>query len=188
MKNIVDLIKDELMLTVEEYKKTNNYDFWNEHIKYVLNNGIMLAKKYRADLEIVELSCLLHDISLSSNYGTREEHHIYGAEIADKLLNKYDYPKERIELVKRCILNHRNNNNVKNTIEEICVADADIISHFDNIPMIFSKAYIVLKLSHLEGSKYVRNSLEKDYNELSLETKKMLKERYEEIVKVLFNE
>jgi uncharacterized protein len=174
------------MKTVKEYKKLNNYDFWNEHVKHVVDNSIMLAKKYNADIEIVELGALLHDISLSSNYGPREEHHIYGAEIADKLLNKYKYPKERIEMVKKCILNHRNNDTKKTTIEEVCVADADIISHFNNIPMIFSKAYLILKLSHAEGVKYVKEALEKDYNELSKDTKALLKDRYEEIIRVIF--
>ena len=49
MNSIVDEIKQELLNVVEEYKKNNGYDFWNDHIKYVVKNAVMLAKKYNAD-------------------------------------------------------------------------------------------------------------------------------------------
>ena len=39
-------------------------DFWNEHIKYVYDKALVLAKKYDADIEIVSLGALLHDIAL----------------------------------------------------------------------------------------------------------------------------
>ena len=186
MNNIVDSMKKELMITVEKHKYLKDYDFWNEHIKYVVENAIMLAKKYSADVEIVELSALLHDIALSSNFGPRDEHHIHGAKLAEKLLNKYGYDREKIEKVKRCILNHRDNTSAKTTKEEICVADADIMSHFDNIPMLFSKAYLIKGLSHSQGVNYVKNTLMKDYEELSADTKILYKDRYEDIMKVVF--
>lgn len=61
-----------------------------------------------------------------SEYGEREQHHIYGAEIAEQLLTELNYPKERIEQVKNCVLNHGGSKDrPRNTIEEQCVADAD---------------------------------------------------------------
>ena len=78
---------------MKNQKKKNGYDFWNEHIKYVVQNSIKLAKQYGADEEIVELGALLHDISVPSEYGDRENHHIYGAEIAEQLLTQLHYPK-----------------------------------------------------------------------------------------------
>ena len=50
---------------------------------------------------------LLHDIAAPSEYGPMEEHHIYGAKIADELLHKLNYPENKIEHVKKCIENHR---------------------------------------------------------------------------------
>ena len=66
---------------------------YGTRIKYVVENGIELAKKYGADIEIVELGALLHDIAMPSEYGEREQHHIYGAEIAEQLLTELNYPK-----------------------------------------------------------------------------------------------
>ena len=172
---------------MKNQKKKNGYDFWNEHIKYVVQNSIKLAKQYGADEEIVELGALLHDISVPSEYGDRENHHIYGAEIAEQLLTQLHYPKERIEKVKNCVLNHRASKNTpRNTIEEQCVADADVIAHFDCIPSLFSLVYKEMKMSVSDGEEYVRKKLERDYNKLSEKTKEILKDRYENIIKIIF--
>ncbi len=53
--NIMDQVKDEVKKAIEEYKKKaeDHYDFWNEHIKYVYQEALSLAKKYNADQENV---------------------------------------------------------------------------------------------------------------------------------------
>lgn len=187
--NITDEIKNELLKRVELSKKKDSYDFWDNHIKYVVKNAKELAKEYNADVEIVELGALLHDISLPSGIGPRDEHHIYGAQIAEELLTSLNYPKERIERVKQCVLNHRGSKDLsRNTIEEECVADADVIAHFDAIPMLFSAAFQVFNLD-LEGAKeYVKKKLEKDYNKLSERSKRLLHDRYVNVMQVLFGE
>lgn len=124
---------------------------------------------------------------MPSEYGPREEHNIYGAEIAEELLTKLNYPKDRTEKVKNCVLNHRGSKDrPRNTIEEQCVADADVIAHFDCIPSLFCLAYNELNLSMSEGREFVRKKLERDYSKLSEHTRELLKDRYENIMKVLF--
>ncbi len=76
----------------------------------------------------------------------------------------------------------------RTTIEEECVADADVIAHFDCITSLFSLAYKELSLGVDEGADYVRKKLERDYTKLSERTRAELKERYNEIIKVLFGE
>ena len=61
MSEITEKIKQELLIRCEKSKEKDGYDFWNEHIKYVVENGIELAKKYGADIEIVELGALLQN-------------------------------------------------------------------------------------------------------------------------------
>ena len=40
-----------------------------------------------------------------------------------------------MELVQKCVFNHRESVNLeKLSKEELCVADADAISHFDSVP------------------------------------------------------
>lgn len=185
--NITELIKKELLEITSKSTDKDGYDFFEDHIKYVVNNALYLAKKYKADYEIVELSALLHDISMPANVGPRDKHHIYSAKMAEELLVKYNYPQDKIEKVKQCILKHRGNKNLpRNTIEEKIVADADVISHFDSLPSLFSHAFKELDLDLHEGTKYVKNKLERDYNKLSPKTKALMNDRYNNIIEVLF--
>jgi len=187
MNEVIEKVKQELLIRCEKSKQKDGYDFWNEHIKYVVQNAVKLAKEYGADVEIVELGALLHDIAMPSEYGEREQHHIFGAEIAEQLLTELEYPKERIEQVKNCVLNHRGSKDKpRNTIEEQCVADADVIAHFDCIPSLFSLVYKKMDLSIGDGKEYVRKKLERDYNKLSERTRMLLQERYKKIIEVLF--
>ncbi|MCI9177507.1 MAG: HD domain-containing protein [Clostridia bacterium] len=187
MSEITQKIKEELLIRCEESKQKNGYDFWNEHIKYVVQNAVKLAEEYGADSEIVELGALLHDIAMPSQYGPAHQHHIFGAEITEQLLTNLNYPKEKIQQVKNCVLNHRGSiERPRETIEEQCVADADVIAHFDCIPSLFSLVYKEKNLSIAEGKEYVRKKLQRDYNKLSVRTKEKLKTRYETIMNILF--
>ena len=189
MSEVIDSIKAELLKRCENYKEKHGYDFWNDHIKYVVKNSIELAKKYGADVEIVELGALLHDIAMPSELGPREEHNVYGVQIADELLSQLNYPEDRKERVKECVLRHRGSKDLpRNTIEEECVADADVIAHFDCIPSVFHLAFgkNELDLSIEEGTEFVKKKLERDFNKLSDRTKIELKDRYENIMSVLF--
>ena len=191
MSEITEKIREELIKRCNTYNEKYGYDFWNEHIKYVVKNAVELAKKYGADIEIVELGALLHDIAMPSEIGPREEHNVYGAKIADELLTKLNYPDDRKERVKECVLRHRGSNDLpRNTIEEECVADADVIAHFDYIPALFHLAFGKndKDLSIAEGTEFVKKKLERDYNKLSSHTREILKDRYENIIKVLFVE
>lgn len=189
MSEITEKIRIELLKRCEKSKELNGYDFYNEHIKYVVKNAVELARKYGADEEIVELGALLHDIAMPSNLGPREEHHIYGAKIAEELLTELNYPNDRIELVKKCIINHRASvESKRETIEEECVADADVIAHFDCIPSLFSLAFKEKDLSIGDATLFVKKKLERDYNKLSDRTKDVLKDRYENIKTVLFRD
>ena len=69
--DITELIKQELLKRTENSKDKDGSDFWEDHIKYVVDNALYLAKEYGADVEIVELGALLHDIAMPSNIGPR---------------------------------------------------------------------------------------------------------------------
>ena len=63
-------------------------------------------------------------------------------------------------------------------IEETCVADADILAHFDNIPMLFNSAFNRNNLSLNEVREWMLKQFEKDFNDLSDRTKENFKEKY----------
>lgn len=187
MSKIVENVRDELIKRCNIYNKKHNYDFWNDHIKYVVKNAIELAKKYNADVEIVELGALLHDIAMPSEYGPREEHNVYGVEIAEEVLTKMNYPEDRKERVKECVLRHRGSKDLpRNTVEEQCVADADVLAHFDCIPSLFHLVYNEMNLSIEDGEEYLKKKLERDYNKLSEQTRTLVESRYNNILRILF--
>lgn len=187
--NIVDEIEKEVKNYIEEYKNKSedHYDFWNEHIKYVYEESIDLAKKYNADIEIVQLGSLLHDIALIRQVGDRKTHHANGKIIAEEMLSKYSYPVDKMNRVLSCVYNHRSSKNTT-TIEELCVADADILAHFDNIPMLFNSAYNRCNINLNEVREWMRNAFEKDYSDLSERTKESFKERYNQIYKIVLGD
>jgi len=183
--SIIQSVKDELMIINKEYseKASDRFDFWEQHVKLVVKEALYLADEYNADKEIVELGSLLHDIALMSNVGTRVEHEINGKIIAEKILTKYKYPTDRKERVLGCVLHHRSSGNAVN-IEELCVADADILAHYDNIPMCFATAYKYH--SEITSNDELKKYFEYDYNDLSERTKRIFKARFNNIMDVLF--
>lgn len=187
--DIVKQIEKEVRKHIEEYKNNSedHYDFWNEHIRYVYEESINLAKKYNADEEVVRLGALLHDIALIRQIGDRKDHHINGKMIAEEMLSKNSYPVDKMNRVLGCIYNHRSSKN-GTTLEELCVADADILSHFDNIPMLFNSAYNRYNIHLYEVREWMRNAFEKDYNDLSERTKESFKERYNQICKIVLGD
>lgn len=183
---VFDFIKDRLMTANQEYidNSADRFDYWEQHIKLVVKEALILAEEYGADKEIVELGALLHDIASVSNIGTRQEHHTNGKIIADKLLTEYGYPGDKKEKVLGCILHHRSSKYAEN-LEELCVADADIIAHYDNIPMCFSVAFKYKKINMESVAEWIKY-FEYDYNDLSDRTKRTFKPRYDNIMDVLF--
>lgn len=154
------------------------------HIKAVVKNAVFLAQNYNADIEIVMIAAWLHDIASITDYKYYEEHHIWGAKIADDILTSFNYDVKKVDEVKNCILNHRGSKLTdKRTVEEKCVADADAISHFDSIPSLFYLAYVNRKLDIEDGIEFVKNKLERSYDKLSEGSKIMYKDKYDKAMK-----
>ena len=150
----------------------------------MLKYAKQLAEETGADKEIVELAVWLHDIA--SIRGEYENHHVSGAEHAEELLTKYEYPLERIEPIKHCILAHRGSKEIpRETIEAKCIADADAMSHFDNISSLFNLALVTRKLNAEESKKFVKNKLERSWNKLSSGAKAMIKTQYDAAMQIL---
>lgn len=160
---------------------------WHHHIELVYKLAISNYKDYNANYEIVALSSLLHDIASITNKDFVEEHHIIGAKMAADILNKYNIDTKTIELIKKCILNHRGSRLVeKTTPEEICIADCDAMAHFYSIPSLFSMVYKEKNMEIDKGSKFILEKLERSYNKLSEKGKEIIKQQYE-ATKVLLN-
>lgn len=151
----------------------------------VIKNSLMLAEKYGADKDIVEVAALFHDYADLLDMNNRDNHHIIGANLVEEILLKDGYDKEFIEMVKACISNHRASV-VKNkfSIEEICVADADAISHMDSVvELICWRAYLVESI--MESNNFVKRKIEKSYAKMSEMSQTLIKDKYDNFMKIL---
>ena len=180
-----DLIKAQS----EEYDKSQNCNVgqtWQFHLLPVIKNACMLAERYGADKDVVEVSAIFHDYADLIDMNNRDNHHILGAEMAEEVLKKDGFSDEFIERVKKCIINHRASVvNEKFSIEEICVADADAMSHLDSfVELICWRAY--LGESIMECNAFVKNKIVKSYSKMSKRTQELMKDKFESIMKVLF--
>lgn len=141
------------------------------HFEGVLKYAKMLGKGEAVDMEVLEISVLLHDVSTLR--GDYEEHHMKGAEIAEKLLKELNYPIEKIEKVKHCILSHRGSKKIKRETKEAQIlADADALCHFDEIDALFN-AY--------KDKNKVLEKLNRSYDKLSNESKIIVKDKFEKL-------
>ena len=170
------------------FDKTQNCEIgqtWKYHLLPVIKNSCMLAEKYNADKDVVEVAALFHDYADLLDMNNRENHHIMGAKLAEDILASDGYSKEFIDRVKRCILNHRASVvKEKFSVEEICVADADAMSHMDSVvELICWRAY--LNESIEDCNDFVKKKIEKSYAKMSKETQQLMKEKYESIMRVL---
>ena len=156
------------------------------HIVAVVKNAEILAEKYGADKEIVMIAAWLHDIASITDYSLYELHHIHGAEMAYNILKEYGYDDAKISLVQKCIKNHRGSVNFeKNSLEELCVADADAISHFDSVPSLLYLAYVEKGMGIEEGKEFVKNKLTRSFQKLSTESKKYYDNKFKKVMEVL---
>jgi putative nucleotidyltransferase with HDIG domain len=151
---------------------------WDYHIVAVVDNAKKLAKQLGADEEIVEISAWLHDITRLRGDG--DNHHITGQVVAEEILKKLSYPQEKIDKVKHCIHAHRGNQSIKQeTVEAECVASADAMAHFDNIPFLFYVALFKKQRSIEETKIWLRTKLERSWNKLIPEAKEIVRPKYE---------
>lgn len=174
MSEIVEKVEKYIVEECEKGKKGETL----AHIISVVKYAKQLAKEREADMELVEISAWLHDIGRV--YGDAENHHLSGCNYAEKFLLEQGYPLERIDRVKHCILSHRGSKNIsRETVEAECVADADAISHFDNIFSLFNLALVKRKLNVVDAKTFVRDKLERSWNKLTPKAKEIIKSKYE---------
>lgn len=113
------------------YDKLNKIDFSHnfDHFLRVERLAKRIGKEEKADIQILEASALLIDIArILEDERKTHDHAIEGAKIAKKILNKINFPKEKIEQVCYAIEVHRKSKGIKaKTIEAKILQDADYL-------------------------------------------------------------
>jgi len=183
--NIVLEIKNFVENECKKPSSKYGYEPFPFHFVPVVQYAEKLADKLGGDKEIILISAWLHDIG-SIIFG-RQDHHITGAKIAEEKLNELGYPPQKIELVKKCILNHRGSQqNFRESLEEQILTEADVLSNFENITGIFKAAFVYENLDQEQAKNSVRKKLENKYNQLHFDmSKDMIKPKYEAVMLLL---
>lgn len=98
-------LKDKLIKIAEKEIKTHDPSHDFSHAMRVLNNAEKIAKKEKADLDVIIPAALFHDVIVYPKYKPESKfEHDESAEKAGKILSKIkEYPNKKIELVKECI-------------------------------------------------------------------------------------
>ncbi len=175
VKEIKDFVETECRKPTSKY----GYEPFIYHFKPTVEYADKLSDKLGGNKEVILISAWIHDIG-SIIHG-RKDHHITGAEIAEKKLLELGYPKEKIELVKKCILNHRGSNNFETeSIEEQIVAEADAMSNFNNILGILNAAFVYEHLNQGDAKVAVKKKLRNKWKQLKFdESKKIVEPLYD---------
>ncbi len=100
---------------------------WN-HVERVYNLAIKIGKKEKANLTILKLAAILHDIGKKQQDEVNGmiDHAEVGARLAQKILEKYNLKKETIEKITYCIETNRFRGNKKPESKEAKILfDAD---------------------------------------------------------------
>lgn len=124
MKNILKIIKKQVKKKLSTLKNSHNW----EHTERVLKLAVHIARKENADIFIVKIAAMLHDIGRFKEDDSKGkvDHAKYGAILARKILTKYKMKKEIIDKIIHCIEAHRFRGKVKPTTKEAkCLFDAD---------------------------------------------------------------
>ena len=184
----MNIVKEIKKFVEDECKKPSSkygYEPFTFHFAPVALYAGKLADELGGDKEVVLVAAWLHDIG--SIISGREDHHLTGAKIAEKKLKELGYPAEKIELVKKCILNHRGSTKTK-SLEEQILAEADTMSNFNNISGIFKAAFIFEKMNQGEAKEAVRKKLENKWKQLRFKkSKQLIKPKYEAAMLLLGN-
>jgi len=104
------------------------------HVERVRELALSIGKKEKADLQIVEIAALLHDIGRKEEFackgvgkdGVKFCHATEGAKEAKKILNDFDVDEKILKNIVHCISAHRfRNEEVPGTLEAKVLFDAD---------------------------------------------------------------
>ena len=144
------------------------YGIWTHHITAVVENARRLAPTFDADTEIVVLAALLHDYASVKDEALYADHHLHGPIEAERVLNRLNYPSDRIEEVMHAIAAHRGSVEVEaKTPEAVCLRNADALAHVQNVPSLLKLAYAEHKMNVDDGAQWVRAKLERSWEKLS---------------------
>jgi hypothetical protein len=182
----VQIVEELYLLVATAFRlesKAFDYELWTDHIKSMIMMTSYLARRYGADEEIVVVAVLLHHLSFIKLEKNQKEHHSNRTEETETLLSHFGYPADRIERVKKCILNQRGSEKSMNpSIEEAFMADTQALAHIRALASLFHEVYERMDVDIDHGVSRIRGKLQQDWENVSSKGKRFFMEQYETIL------
>ncbi|MDA3815221.1 MAG: HD domain-containing protein [Patescibacteria group bacterium] len=179
-KEVEKLVKDACDKTVVRDR------IWEFHIIPVVKFSKQLGRELGADLEILELSALLHDYASILDRDFDKNHHIESAKKAQEILTELNFPRNKVNHIVDCIEAHRGSIKQEHkTLESEILASADAMSHISEPVSMLHLAFRVLDNKVIEGSSWLRGKIQRSWEKTIPEGQEMIRNDYERIVKML---
>jgi predicted metal-dependent HD superfamily phosphohydrolase len=124
-KETVKIAEEHVQNLLREKSKPSNVYHSTLHTENVVENAIIIAKGSKVteeELEIITIAAWFHDLGYIEII---EGHEQLSAEFAEKFLQQQNYPLEKIDKIKGCILATKVPQGPQNILEEI-LCDADL--------------------------------------------------------------
>lgn len=153
--------------------------FFNDHILVVLDYSKRLCKKFNSNSEIVSFAALLHDISVVYDFKTMPTHNIDSSLFAEVLLNELEYPEDKIEQVKSCIVKHSFPLKIyEGTLDEVILSNADAMSQIVKPTYWLNFANKIKGLSSEDATTWYINRVKSNWINLIDPAKNMIEKEY----------
>lgn len=150
------------------------------HVKRVFNIAVLLATKEGANLELVKIGSLMHDLGRVIG----SPHNETGAKLTREILKEMKYPSENSEKIAKIVLNHEIGA-MPESLEEMIVWDADKLDLLGavGIARVFHWAGAT-KETFEKAVKYCFENMEPICDSMKTQTAKKMAEHEYEIVKI----
>jgi len=170
----------------EREERDSSHDF--THVERVLKYAEMLAKKEKADMEIVRYAALFHDFVREAKHEIRGNHANLSAKAAAKILPRY-IAEEKIPRILRAIKSHSRSSGIRpKTLEDKIIWDADKLDGFGPLGVVrFLIMYDHLGWTIKKAVKRTIDELVDTYNTDFVYTnvaKRIVKRKYKKSIKM----
>lgn len=140
---------------------------WDNHVQWVANKALIIAKKYNADIEKTYIGALLHD--LGDVWMERNDQHFddKSEEEAKQILKSVGMKKNEIQFVLKDIVEPHSCHpgNLPSTLEGKALASADAMFHLQtNFFIQFAWMHVPQGKDFKEWLLWVSEKIERDFN------------------------
>lgn len=164
-----------------------------KHTERVLKQGIEIGTSLNANLTVIKIATLLHDIGRNIKNGEMVENHAeISADIAERFIykNKFNIPKNDLKNILHSIRSHSfSNEKIPKTLEAKILSDADKLDAIGAIGLYRTIGFTVSRNGDLNNViEHLENKIMKLKNLLFLDISKEIGESREKLIINFYNE